>query len=86
MSIRRNEIERAAKSLVSDSPDIDYELVKEDIKHDSYIVESIVMRLNYLKHSYQRAKNNNDDVKAEEILNRICDIMPGFMLARKNDV
>lgn len=80
MSIKRYEIERVAKSLVSDSSDIDYEIVKNNIGHDNYILEMIVMRLNYLKHEYQRALFDNKNAEAEEILNRICDIIPGFML------
>lgn len=78
--IQRYEIERAVEAFVS-GPDIDYEEVRKKYKHDGFILETIAMRLNSLKHKYLRAlvEGNN----SEEVFERICNIMPGFLLMRE---
>lgn len=76
--IERYQIEKAVEAFVS-GPDLDYEQIKLKHKHDGFVLETIAMRMNYLKHKYTRALWDNKE-NAEEIFDRMCQIAPGFML------
>lgn len=73
--IERYQIERAVETFVS-GPDLDISNIKGK---DTVVTDAICMRLNYLKHKYIRALADGKE-SSEEIFERMCRIIPGFML------
>lgn len=73
--IERYEIERAVEAFVY-GPD----LYLSDVKGEDLVtIDMISMRMNYLKHKYLRALADGKE-DSEEIFERMCRIIPGFML------
>lgn len=73
--IKRSQIEIAVEAFVS-GPD----LYLSDIKGEDLVtIDMISMRMNYLKHKYLQALADGKE-DSEEIFERMCRIIPGFML------
>lgn len=80
--MNKHEIELAVENFLS-GPDLNYEEIKNKYGND-YMLETIAMRMNFLKHRHFRRKENA--VESQKLFNQMCNIIPGFMLMEKNDV